>query len=75
MKIVGHEEMLNASGDPWSQQWRDGPHDGTVFTYVVGRGEDGRDYAAWICNAKPGYFKQIFVPFDFQSSKMFPPQP
>lgn len=43
-----------------------GCDDGTIYTFVYAMGDDGAEWGAWICNVRPGYFKQAFVSFDFE---------
>jgi len=43
-----------------------GPLDGIKFTCVEVTFDDGESGTAFLCNDRPGYFKQIFVPWDFE---------
>ena len=46
-----------------------GSRDGLQFKQIqieIG----GQKQTAWICNELPGYFKQVFVPLDFEHEKI-----
>ncbi|HEU4344062.1 MAG TPA: hypothetical protein VFU31_21110 [Candidatus Binatia bacterium] len=69
MKIVSHRD---ASPDEYQMSVSaiGGPNDGEIFRTVVVTLEDGREGWAWLSNTRSGYFKQIFVPWDWEPPPM-----
>ncbi len=47
-----------------------GARDGEVLASVTCVTEDGRRVTAFISNARPGYYKNVFVPWDFEHPEM-----
>jgi len=43
-----------------------GANDGKEFRMVKAQMDDGSVCWFWACNTMPGYFRQVFVPWDFQ---------
>jgi len=39
---------------------------GETWTQIIAVLDNGREVTAWVSNARPGYFKEVFVPFDFE---------
>lgn len=61
--IVGHKE---GEGVPYSIERIGGPRDGTKFTWVKTKLSNGEEGGAFICSARLGYWKQVFVPYDLE---------
>lgn len=53
-------------------EFKGGSNDGLKFTLIDGVAEDGREITAWTCNHRPGYFRQVFIPLDFEHPDMVP---
>ena len=66
MKIIKHEE-LKENEPGLLIKIRGGENDGLEFRMVTVHMDDSSTYNMWICNAKEGYFKQVFVPWDFEN--------
>jgi len=47
-----------------------GKHDGLKFIRVKAELDDGSIIHVWVSNERKGYFKQVFVPWDFNHSKI-----
>ncbi len=64
MDVVRHEDL--APGEHWmSIERRGGKNDGEKFRLVRATLDDGSKQVFWVSNARPGYFKQVFVPHSF----------
>jgi hypothetical protein len=60
-KIISHEP----SPTPFRSEMGGGPNDGMCFDLVRVQLESGDESWAFTCNAMPGYFRQVFVPWHF----------
>jgi hypothetical protein len=49
---------------------RGGKHDGLQFDSGTAEMDDGSMRTLWVCNDKKGFFKQVFVPWNFNHSKI-----
>lgn len=43
-----------------------GAKDGMSFQLVNTQMDNGEVLGLWVCNTLPGYYKQVFVPWDFE---------
>lgn len=65
MKIATHEERKECEmGFTITRQG--GPHDGHVWRPVKATLDDGSKLRLWKSNQLEGYYKQVFVPWDFE---------
>lgn len=49
-----------------------GSHDGEVFSQAKCLMSDGTERVLMVSSARPGYFKQVIVPFDFEDPAVVP---
>jgi hypothetical protein len=64
MKILEHRELgKNEHGITVTK--KGGENDGETFRSVMVHLEDDSAAGAFMSNVRPGYFKQVFVPWDF----------
>ena len=49
-----------------------GPRDGQKFRMVKAEMDDGSIRWLWVSNNSHGYFKRVFVPWDFEHPKIIP---
>jgi len=68
-KIISHSDPIPNYG---YIEIIGGDNDGLRFTLVTVKFEDGEGGAAYICNNRPGYFRNVFVPWE-SSQPMVPP--
>jgi len=67
--IVSHRERrANEMGQTITR--RGGANDGVEFRMVEATLSDGRTEWLWKSNSHEGYFKQVFVPWDFEHDKI-----
>lgn len=64
MKIISHR-YPKPEEDSMTLEKVGGPNDGEIFKTVIVTLEDGSTAVAWISNLRPGYFKQAFIPWDW----------
>ena len=71
MKIVKHED-LGINQTQWGQKvtiFRKGEPD-IELNLVKCIMDNGEVNSLFTCNSKPGYFKKVFVPWDFEHPEM-----
>lgn len=67
MSVLEHEKPTPT--DTWYSITRfGGALDGEKFTQVKCQMSDGTTRILWVSNTRTGYFKQVFVPWDFEHS-------
>jgi hypothetical protein len=66
MKIVRHEEPIY----PMRIFMCGGASDGRVFKLVDTHMDDGSVHGLWISDDLDGYFRQVFVSWDFKHEKI-----
>ena len=72
MKIIKHEERNEDEMGflRITRKMHGGPNDGQEFRTVKAHMDDGSIRTLWVCNTHQGYFKQVFVPWDFEHPKV-----
>ena len=64
MNIMRHYEREEGESGITSIEFVGGSMDGEILRTVRAVLEDGSETIAWVSNARPGYFKQCFVPWN-----------
>lgn len=65
VKVIKHTER-DENEEGCSVTMRGGERDGLEFRMVKAEMSDGNIRWLWACNVHDGYFKQVFVPWDFE---------
>jgi hypothetical protein len=65
MKILGHQELGPPHG-AFEVHRIGGPNDGEVFRLVQASFDNGQSAMLFVSDSRPGYFRQVFVPWDFE---------
>jgi hypothetical protein len=68
-RIVKHEER-NENETGYTRTIHGGVNDGQEFRMVKAHMDNGSILWLWMCNTNEGYFKQVFVPWDFDHPKI-----
>lgn len=63
MKVIRHEELDRESREQCTVTYIQGENDGMQYRTVRCFMDNGKSCIAWVCDCKPGYFIQAFVPF------------
>lgn len=67
MKIISHREP-NDSEFGMSYEF----YNGEYVSKVIGKLDNGTETTVWVSDRRPGYYKQVFVPCDFNHPDMIP---
>lgn len=75
-KPISHKHWSQSStGFGMSVTRQGGLRNGEVMHQVVATMEDGTESGLWVSSVEPGYFKQVFVPWDFSCNELLDERP